>query len=417
MKIFILTLKLAIKGLLTNKVRSLLTILGIIIGIASVIALMGLGAGAQDEITSSISTLGTEVVTIIPGGDRFGGQGNQAGPVGPGSQILAATLTERDYDFLNNETRFPYIEYISPEISGTRESKKGSKKLIGLVNGVSEGFIKIQDLNLRQGSFLSTNDIKDRRQNAVLGIEAVRELFPGEDLENVTGKYFLIENSKFKVVGILDERGESSFVNQDKVIYIPYTTAGEKIFSSDIFSDIRFKVTEVSLIGVAIEQVKEKLGDFRDVSQDELDFTIFTSEDLLETVNQVTGIFTGLLASIAAISLIVGGIGISNIMLVSVTERTREIGLRKAVGAKRQDILRQFLIEAVILTLIGGLLGIILGIILGILIGSLAGITSSITLGSIALATGVSVGIGIIFGFAPAWKASRLDPIDALRYE
>jgi putative ABC transport system permease protein len=264
---------------------------------------------------------------------------------------------------------------------------------------------------------LSANDIEDRRQNAVLGIEAARDLFPGKDLESIEGQYFLIDNSKFKVVGILDERGESAFINQDKIIYIPYTTAGEKIFNSDTYSDIRFKVTDVGLINAAIEQVKEKLGDFRDVSQDELDFTIFTSEDLLDTVNQVTGIFTGLLASIAAISLIVGGIGISNIMLVSVTERTREIGLRKAVGAKRQDILWQFLIEAIILTLIGGLLGIILGIILGILIGSLVDITSSITFSSILLATGVSVGIGIIFGFAPAWKASRLDPIDALRYE
>ena len=411
MKRYFLMFKLAVKGILTNKVRSMLTILGIVIGIGAVIALMGLGTGAQTEITSSISSLGTEVATITPGNIFEGGGGPQ------GEGISTATLTQRDYDYLDNKTRFPYIEYLSPQIGGMQTSKKGSRELTSTVNGVSESFDKIQDLQLKTGRFFSANDVNDNRNVAVLGLDAAEELFPGTSPQEVLDDYFLIGNSKFRVVGVLESRGTTAFGNQDEEIFIPYTTASNKLFNTDKFSNIQFKVADIDLMNVTVAQVKEKFADFRNVDLDDLDFSIFTSEDLLDVANQITSIFTTLLASIAAISLLVGGIGISNIMLVSVTERTKEIGLRKAVGAKQSDILLQFIIEAVILTLLGGILGIILGILLGWVIGYFTDVSFALTLGSVGLATGVSIGIGIIFGFAPAYKASKLDPIDALRYE
>ncbi|MBU0671116.1 ABC transporter permease, partial [Patescibacteria group bacterium] len=274
-----------------------------------------------------------------------------------------------------------------------------------------------QDLQLKNGRFFSANDVNDNRNVAVLGSDAAEELFSGQNMGEILGEYFLIGNSKFRVVGVLDSRGTTAFGNQDNEIFIPYTTAANKIFKTDNFSSIQFKVADINLMNVTVAQVKEKFADFRNVELDDADFSIFTSEDLLSLANQVTGIFTTLLASIAAISLLVGGIGISNIMLVSVTERTKEIGLRKAVGAKKKDILIQFIIEAIILTLLGGILGIILGILLGWIIGYFTDVDFAITVSSISLATGVSIAIGLIFGFAPAYKASKLDPIDALRYE
>ncbi|MFH1781401.1 MAG: ABC transporter permease [Patescibacteria group bacterium] len=411
MKRYLLMLKLAVKGILINKVRSFLTVLGIVIGIGAVIALMGLGTGAQSEITSSLSSLGTEVATITPG-NIFD---NSGGPTGEALSI--ATLTQRDYDFLENKTRFPYIEYLSPSLGAMQTSKKGSRELNGTVTGVSESFNRIQDLQLKNGRFFSANDVNDNRNVAVLGSDAAEELFSGQNMGEILGEYFLIGNSKFRVVGVLDSRGTTAFGNQDNEIFIPYTTAANKIFKTDNFSSIQFKVADINLMNVTVAQVKEKFADFRNVELDDADFSIFTSEDLLSLANQVTGIFTTLLASIAAISLLVGGIGISNIMLVSVTERTKEIGLRKAVGAKKKDILIQFIIEAIILTLLGGILGIILGILLGWIIGYFTDVDFAITVSSISLATGVSIAIGLIFGFAPAYKASKLDPIDALRYE
>jgi putative ABC transport system permease protein len=417
MRRYLLIFKLAIKGILTNKVRSFLTILGIVIGIASVIALMGLGAGAQNEITENISSLGTEVATVIPGGGGLLGQGQQQGPPGTSRVLSEVMLTEKDYDYLNNSTRFPYIQFISPEVRGVKEAKRGQEDIIAPISGVSESFDDIQELEVLEGAFFSGSDVSDNRNVAVIGFEVSEKLFSGENPADAVGESIIIDNSKFKVVGVIETQGTTALGNQDENIYIPYTTAAERLFDTEEFSNIRFKVSDVGLLDATIGQVEEKLANYRGVDENELDFSIFTSEDLLETVNVVTGIFTTLLAGIAAISLLVGGIGISNIMLVSVTERTKEIGLRKAVGAKRRDILVQFIIEAIVLTLLGGILGIFVGILLGWGVGSLASINSSITWESIFLATGVSIIIGIIFGFAPAYKAARLDPIDALRYE
>lgn len=412
MRKFIDTFKTSIRGLLTNKIRSFLTILGIIIGIGSVIGLMGIGAGAQVQVEESIATLGTDIITIAPGG---GGFGPQDSPVQGG--LIADPLTEDDFDYLDNPKRFPDIASISPVVQATQTLTNQSNEFMGTVRGVNDQYAEIQELNVTNGRFLKEADIDSGRFVVVIGPDVVAELFPYQTPEEVIGENIFINNIRYQVIGIPEAKGGTGFSNPDENIFLPYTTAISKITESDYLSQIQLQVTNEDTINLIISQITDKLAKFRDVDPEEPDFTIFSSDQLLDIASEVTAIFTTLLASIAGISLLVGGIGISNIMLVSVTERTREIGLRKAVGARKRDILYQFLSEAVILTVLGGIFGIILGYLLGLGIGTWAGIDSAITLNSILLATGVSAGIGLIFGFTPAYQASRLDPIDALRYE
>ncbi len=410
MKRTLLVIKLAINGILTNKVRSILTTLGIIIGIAAVISLMTLGEGAQAEVNNQLSSLGSNLISVIPG-TKF------RGPPGTNTDV---ELTKRDYDFLKNNTRFPTINAVSPAITSYSNVEKLENEVYSEINGVNFNYPDIEELKLIAGKFFTENDVQANKNIAVIGPEVAYELFDknkNDDLTTVLDKEINIKNLRFKIIGVLEARGSSSFNEQDKQIYIPYTTVGNKLFLTNKYNNIFLSVKDKDLIDTTVLQIEEDLSEFRGLKKEDKDFTVFTSEDILNTASQITGIFTGLLSSIAAISLIVGGIGISNIMLVSVTERTKEIGLRKAIGARESDILLQFLFESILLTLMGGILGIVFGILIAYIISSFSGIGVSLSLNIIILATSVSAIVGIIFGFFPAYKAAKLNPIDALRYE
>lgn len=404
---FFLILRLALKGVLTNKVRSFLTVLGIVIGIAAVIALLALGEGAQLAVSKSISSLGSNLIAVLPGSQVR---------TPPGANT-DAELSQRDYNYLNNKTRFPNITNVSPYVTSYAEVVAGSEKNFSNIKGVNFNFADIQELILDEGAFLSENDISGNSNNVVLGSDLAGKLFPKLEPSEIIGQSVSIKGQSFRIKGLLTARAATGFNNLNEDIYMAYSSLNSKILNQSNFSIIYLQVAETKLIDSVVLQVQEKLANYRGKLEEDRDFTVFTSEDILQTASQVTGIFTTLLSSIAAISLLVGGIGISNIMLVSVTERTKEIGLRKALGARQSDILQQFLLEAVTLTLIGGIVGIVLGLSLALGIGAATGIEARVSLAVIVLATSISALVGILFGFYPAYKAARLDPIVALRYE
>lgn len=394
----------ALTALRSNLLRTLLTMLGIIIGIASVILIISLGEGATKSISDQISSFGTNLIAVVP--DSPG-----QGPPQP-----VQSLTLEDAEALSDPELVQNISVVSATVSQGSQVNANSQTMNATIQGVSEGYAIIQSLETSQGEFITKDDEDSLSRVAVLGSEVVTELF-GEGAEPV-GESIKIDNRSFRIIGVLAEKDSSGFSNPNAGVYIPVTTAMKILLGQNHVGAVYAQAENPDLVNQTVEQIEALLRDRHDiVDGEDPDFQVRTSQDALTTLSSVTGLLTTLLAGIAAISLVVGGIGIMNIMLVTVTERTKEIGLLKAIGAKNQDILTQFLIEAVVLTLVGGGIGMALGLILAFIITSIVNIPFIISFTSIFLAVGVSSAVGVIFGYYPAQRAAKLSPIDALRYE
>ncbi len=427
----------SIKAIFSNKGRSFLTVLGIIIGIASVIALISLGAGVRANISQRISKLGATNITVVPGGgfgNAIGGGGGVGGTGGAGGMggrgaggggfggggagrgfgEAASTLTVSDLQSLADRSAHPLISQVSGQISGTTvlQTPGGDRRYA--VVGTSETYPSIHGLAATQGSFFTKADVDNRAKVIALGSQMAADLSRGT---NAVGQTLSVSGTDYRVVGILGPASESGLGNPNNQAYIPYSSAFDT-FGVQTFGSITAQATTEGAVDAAKQDIRRTLLANHKIADEKLaDFSAFSSADLLSTISSVTGVLTSVLAGIAAISLVVGGIGIMNIMLVSVTERTREIGLRKAVGARTSDILVQFIIEAVVLTITGGIVGIALGVLVGRVAANAIGFAPVVTGGSIALAVGVSSLVGLLFGVYPAAKAAMLDPIQALRFE
>lgn len=394
-----------------NRTRTGLTILGIVIGIASVIVMLAIGNGAQSSISSSISSLGSNIVTITGGGgNRQGGGGANIG------RSNQQTLTLDDAKAI--QEKISLVQYVSPELNSRSqviaEGNNTNTSIVGVVPEYELAHTVIVD----DGTFITEAQYRSGAKVAVLGPTTRDDLFGvGVDVD-VVGKEIRIGATRFIVIGVTKSKGGSGFGNADDRIFIPLTTSLRYIAGGDYVSSIAISTEKQSDMADMQTEVSELLLlRHNKKTMTEADFSIFNQADLANTAQSITKIFTILLSSVASISLLVGGIGIMNMMLTNVRERTREIGLRKAIGAKKSDISNQFLVESIVVTLLGGVIGIIFGITVSAAIASFGILQTQVTLGPVLLAFGVSAGIGIIFGYYPAKKASELNPIEALRYE
>jgi putative ABC transport system permease protein len=400
----------AIAALRGNLLRTLLTMLGIIIGIASVILIISLGQGATASISGQLSSFGTNTIFISPGSDDGGGPGAQQG------RADADSLKLSDAKALGDKTRIQNISAVSAVVSMQTQAIANGQTINTSVQGVGSDYAAIQSLEVSQGEFFSKEDELGLSRVAVIGSKVVKDLF-GEGAEPV-GESIKIDNRSFRIVGVLLEKDTSAFSDPNKAVYIPVNTAMKILLGQDYVSSISIQAENGDLVNQTVNDITNLLIEEHDISEGQTkDFTVESSQQALETVGSVTSLLTTLLAGIAGISLIVGGIGIMNIMLVTVTERTREIGLLKSIGARDKDILTQFLIEAIVLTLVGGMIGMVLGIGLSFIISTYIKIPFVISSTAILLAVGVSSIVGIIFGYYPAQRAAKLSPIDALRHE
>jgi putative ABC transport system permease protein len=414
------SVRLAFRALAANKLRAALTMLGIIIGVGAVITLMSAGEGLTVFIEERFQSVGSNLLFVIPGSREQFGSGGPGGPVAPSS---AAELTNGDVQALRDLGRAPDVASVSSQLVRTAAVSTGKRETYTQVSGVDPYFSEVRNWYTVAGMFIDEEDIVGRSRVAVLGQSVVDNLFP--DNAYPLDQTVKIGGISFRVVGVLEEKGGSEFGNQDDIVLIPLSTAQTRLFPSrsrsgeHLVSAIFVEAVNEERMEAASEQVASILRDRHGIDfQDDDDFAVISQSDILSIFGEITGVLTIFLGAIAGISLLVGGIGIMNIMLVSVTERTREIGLRKAVGARRRDILWQFLLEAVTLSVVGGLVGIALGAggaqIVSTLIEDFRAVVS---LQAVALATTFSAAVGLFFGIYPARRASRLNPIDALRYE
>lgn len=396
-----------ISAISINKFRSSLTILGIVIGIGSVIAMVSIGQGVKGSIESNIQSMGSNLITVQPGLQRSFSQVSNA-------RGSAQTLTSDDAQAIEKEVSF--VEAVAPQVSQRYQIVfKGTNTNVQTL-GTTPSYLIIRNMEMEQGSFLSEQNINNLAKVAVLGPTVRDDLF-GEGV-NPVGETIRINGINFKVIGVTESKGGGGFGSQDEMVFIPLTTCQKLLAGNDYVSSISVQAESQQLMTQVQAQITSLLLQRHNISDPTLaDFSVISQEDILETAASITNTLTIFLAAIAGISLIVGGIGIMNMMMTTVTERTREIGLKKAIGAKRSDINFQFLTESVTLTFIGGIFGIILGWILAFGISFFGGITTKVSLFSVILAFCVSAGIGIAFGYWPARKASALNPIEALRYE
>ncbi len=401
--LFFQILRTAFRGIVANKMRTSLTMLGIIIGVGAIIAMLSLGEGAKQQVIESMSRFGTNVLRVRPGMARMGHV--RTGRV--------ETLTLDDAEALKKEV--PGIRFLSPVVASSIQVKYSNRNAGTLITGTTPEYIEINNFKVAEGSFFEQTDIKLARRVAAIGSTVRKELF-GEG--PAVGEEMKIEGQTFTVIAVMETKGQTSFSDPDDQIFIPVTTSQRRVFFQDYVNDINIQVEEASLIPSVKEGIERVLRDRHRIAPGaESDFTIRDFTEMMMAMQETTRTFTVLLSGIAAVSLLVGGIGVMNIMLVSVTERTREIGIRMAVGARRKDILRQFLIEALVITVSGGLIGIASGVAIASLISRFGEWDTVITFWSIALGFCFSAVVGLVFGIYPARKASLMDPIEALRYE
>ena len=399
--------KIATKAIVLNKTRTLLTMLGIIIGVASVIAMLAIGEGSKESIRTTISAMGSNMITIRPGADDRGPARGSGGDV--------QTLTLKNYETIKEQATL--LSYMTPVVNGNGQVINGSNNWPSTIYGVNPEYLNIKVVDLQSGSMFTDVEVQSASKVAVIGQTVVDNVFP--DGQEPVGQMIRFNNIPFKVIGVLEEKGENTFgQDQDDVVIAPYTTVQKRILAIDYLNQIMASAVSEDDAPQAVTQVttilrtQHKLLDNVDD-----DFTVRSMEELISTFSSTSEMLTILLVAVASISLLIGGIGIMNIMYVSVKERTKEIGLRMAVGAKGSDILMQFLIEAILISITGGVLGVILGLGATVFIEKFLNWPTSVAMYSIIISFAVCALTGIFFGWYPARKASALDPITALRYE
>jgi len=420
------SIRVALQGLAANKLRSSLTMLGIVIGVGAVIALLALGEGTQAAVTEEIQGIGSNLIFIMPGSEEGHGPG--------ATRSVVDTLTLADAEAIAAPGNVPGLVAVAPEFNNNADVVYGNESVNATITGTTPDYPLVRSSPPEMGEFFTQQQMTTMARVAVLGHQTAEDLFGGSD---PLGRTIKINPSTapstgsgqssvhLRVIGVMEEKGGGMGGSVDNTVFIPISTAQRKIFGGRATSGTSWKVSSINVslvseetMDAATDEITWLLRQRHKIQPGEDDdFSVMSQEDILGMAEQITGILTIFLGAIAAISLLVGGIGIMNIMLVSVTERTREIGIRKAVGAKRRDILMQFLIEAIVLSVIGGLLGILLGAGIAVLVEQSGLMTTVISAEAMLLATGFSVAVGLFFGIYPSMRAARLHPIEALRYE